>query len=40
MGHSMGAAPVLAAIPEFQKLGYTVPGLIVLDVVEGELLGS
>jgi hypothetical protein len=36
MGHSMGAAPILAAVPLLQKKGYTVPGIIVLDVVEGE----
>ena len=32
----MGAAPVTAAVPELQKKGYKVPGVIVLDVVEGE----
>lgn len=32
----MGAGPILSAAPELQKLGYTVPGVIVIDVVEGE----
>lgn len=32
----MGAAPTLNALPELQKAGYSVPGVIVLDVVEGE----
>lgn len=38
MGHSMGAAPVLSAAPLLQQKGYKIPGVIVLDVVEGELL--
>lgn len=38
MGHSMGAAPVLSAAPLLQQKGYKVPGVIVLDVVEGEYL--
>lgn len=36
MGHSMGAGPVLSASPELQKLGYSVSGVVVIDVVEGE----
>jgi protein phosphatase methylesterase 1 len=40
MGHSMGAAPILEASPALQKLGYNVPGVVVLDVVEGELVCS
>jgi protein phosphatase methylesterase 1 len=32
----MGAGPILSAAPQLQKLGYTVPGVIVIDVVEGE----
>lgn len=36
MGHSMGSAPVLGACPILQKKGYTIPGVVVLDVVEGE----
>ena len=32
----MGAGPILSAAPELQQLGYTVPGVIVIDVVEGE----
>jgi protein phosphatase methylesterase 1 len=35
LGHSMGAAPILSASPELQAKGYQVPGVIVLDVVEG-----
>ena len=35
VGHSMGAAPVLEVTPRLQKLGYKVPGVVVLDVVEG-----
>ena len=31
----MGAAPVLSAAPLLQQKGYTIPGVIVLDVVEG-----
>lgn len=34
----MGAGPILSAAPELQKMGYTVPGVIVIDVVEGEYL--
>ena len=37
LGHSMGAAPILSASPVLQSKGYQVPGVIVLDVVEGEL---
>jgi len=33
----MGAGPILSASPEFQKLGYTVSGVVVVDVVEGKL---
>ena len=36
MGHSMGAGPVLSASPELQKLSYSVSGVVVIDVVEGE----
>jgi protein phosphatase methylesterase 1 len=36
MGHSMGAGPILSAAPILQKKGYIVPGVIVLDVVEGR----
>lgn len=32
----MGAAPMLSAAPILQQKGYTIPGVIVLDVVEGE----
>jgi protein phosphatase methylesterase 1 len=32
----MGAAPILETGPLLQKEGYNVPGVIVLDVVEGE----
>jgi protein phosphatase methylesterase 1 len=32
----MGAAPVLSASPVLQSKGYQVPGVVVLDVVEGE----
>jgi hypothetical protein len=35
MGHSMGAGPILSASPELQKLGYSVSGVVVIDVVEG-----
>lgn len=35
LGHSMGAAPILSAAPILQSKGYTVPGVVVLDVVEG-----
>lgn len=35
LGHSMGAAPILSASPVLQSKGYQVPGVIVLDVVEG-----
>ncbi|TXT15536.1 hypothetical protein VHUM_00039 [Vanrija humicola] len=38
LGHSMGAAPVLSAAPLLQKLGYTVCGVGVLDVVEGTAI--
>jgi protein phosphatase methylesterase 1 len=31
----MGAAPILSAAPVLQQRGYNVPGVIVLDVVEG-----
>ncbi|KAI9635323.1 putative structural constituent of ribosome [Dioszegia hungarica] len=40
MGHSMGAAPILEASPALQKLGYNVPGVVVLDVVEGTAVES
>ncbi|WVQ81692.1 protein phosphatase methylesterase 1 [Cryptococcus sp. DSM 104549] len=40
VGHSMGAAPILDAAPKLQKRGYTVPGVIVLDVVEGTAIES
>jgi hypothetical protein len=33
----MGAGPILSASPELQKLGYTVSGVVVIDVVEGEI---
>ncbi|WWD19517.1 hypothetical protein CI109_103978 [Kwoniella shandongensis] len=39
-GHSMGAAPVLSAAPILQQKGYKVPGVIVLDVVEGTAIES
>jgi protein phosphatase methylesterase 1 len=32
----MGAAPILSAAPLLQQKGYSIPGVIVLDVVEGE----
>ena len=32
----MGAGPILSASPELQKLGYTVSGVVVIDVVEGQ----
>jgi hypothetical protein len=35
LGHSMGAGPTVSACPELQKLGYTVSGVVVIDVVEG-----
>ncbi|KAL7413166.1 Alpha/Beta hydrolase protein [Mrakia frigida] len=38
VGHSMGAAPVLEASPQLQKLGYRVSGVAVLDVVEGSAI--
>ncbi|WWC71875.1 uncharacterized protein I206_105834 [Kwoniella pini CBS 10737] len=38
MGHSMGAAPILSAAPMLQKKGCTIPGVIVLDVVEGTAI--
>ncbi|WWC64436.1 uncharacterized protein I303_107046 [Kwoniella dejecticola CBS 10117] len=38
MGHSMGAAPILSSAPLLQKKGYTIPGVIVLDVVEGTAI--
>ncbi|WOO76535.1 Protein phosphatase methylesterase 1 [Vanrija pseudolonga] len=38
LGHSMGAAPILSAAPLLQKLGYTVCGVAVLDVVEGTAI--
>ncbi len=31
----MGAAPTLSAAPILQSKGYTIPGVIILDVVEG-----
>jgi hypothetical protein len=34
----MGAGPILSASPELQKLGYTVSGVVVIDVVEGQLI--
>ena len=34
----MGAAPILSAAPELQKKGYTIPGVVVLDVVEGTAI--
>jgi hypothetical protein len=34
----MGAAPILSASPILQQKGYRVPGVIVLDVVEGQLV--
>lgn len=33
----MGAAPVVSAAPELQKKGYIIPGVVVLDVVEGSV---
>ncbi|KAK8853103.1 hypothetical protein IAR55_003804 [Kwoniella newhampshirensis] len=39
-GHSMGAAPILSAAPILQQKGYKVPGVIVLDVVEGTAVES
>jgi thioesterase domain-containing protein len=39
LGHSMGAAPILSAAPLLQQKGYTVPGVVVLDVVEGSSQG-
>lgn len=33
----MGAAPIVHATPLLQEKGYTVAGVGVLDVVEGEL---
>lgn len=36
LGHSMGAAPILSASPILQQKGYNVPGVVVLDVVEGN----
>ncbi|WVQ67143.1 uncharacterized protein L199_005338 [Kwoniella botswanensis] len=38
LGHSMGAAPILSSAPILQKKGYTIPGVIVLDVVEGTAI--
>ncbi|WVR07798.1 hypothetical protein IAU60_004841 [Kwoniella sp. DSM 27419] len=38
MGHSMGAAPVVSAAPILQDKGYKVPGVVVLDVVEGTAM--
>ncbi|OCF61135.1 protein phosphatase methylesterase 1 [Kwoniella mangroviensis CBS 10435] len=38
LGHSMGAAPILSSAPTLQKKGYTIPGVIVLDVVEGTAI--
>ncbi|WVF73184.1 hypothetical protein IAT40_008003 [Kwoniella sp. CBS 6097] len=38
LGHSMGAAPILSAAPILQSKGYTVPGVVVLDVVEGTAM--
>jgi len=35
----MGAGPILSASPELQKLGYTVSGVVVVDVVEGQSQG-
>ncbi|WVO21083.1 protein phosphatase methylesterase 1 [Cryptococcus decagattii] len=40
LGHSMGAAPVVSAAPELQKKGYIIPGVVVLDVVEGTAVES
>nr|ODN99978.1 protein phosphatase methylesterase 1 [Cryptococcus depauperatus CBS 7855] len=40
LGHSMGAAPVLSAIPILQQKGYTIPGVVILDVVEGTAIES
>ncbi|KAL7418315.1 Protein phosphatase methylesterase 1 [Cryptotrichosporon argae] len=40
LGHSMGAAPVLSACPILQARGYKVPGLVVLDVVEGTAVDA
>lgn len=33
----MGAAPVVSAAPELLKKGYIIPGVVVLDVVEGNV---
>lgn len=33
----MGAAPVVSAAPELQRKGYTIPGIVILDVVEGSV---
>ncbi|WVR00357.1 hypothetical protein IAU59_007500 [Kwoniella sp. CBS 9459] len=38
LGHSMGAAPILSAAPLLQSKGYNVPGVVVLDVVEGTAM--
>lgn len=32
----MGAGPILSATPELQRLGYSVSGVVVVDVVEGK----
>ncbi|WVQ73010.1 hypothetical protein IAR50_002573 [Cryptococcus sp. DSM 104548] len=40
MGHSMGASPAISAPPILLKKGYTIPGAVVLDVVEGTAVES
>ncbi|ORX40748.1 hypothetical protein BD324DRAFT_654483 [Kockovaella imperatae] len=40
LGHSMGAAPVISAAPLLLQKGYTVSGVVVLDVVEGTAIES
>ncbi|KAK4684656.1 protein phosphatase methylesterase 1, partial [Tremellales sp. Uapishka_1] len=40
LGHSMGAAPILASCPILQEKGYTICGVVVLDVVEGTAMDA
>lgn len=35
VGHSMGAPPIVHAVPELKAKGFRTIGVVVLDVVEG-----
>lgn len=40
LGHSMGASPIVSSSSRLQAKGYTVSGVIILDVVEGTAVES